>query len=183
MNQHEWVLGCQRYYAENYYEPGNFEDGVWEKCHYPVPKCLGGTETVYLLKDHHQVQGLLQSQEFNHRCFGFEGVKTFLENSVFTTGWFDLWDIYEYYAKQQGSAMNTQKARESKSKIGKRDKEERLARLFNHPRYLERCHLGGRATGSQRWMCKITGHVSNAGALTLWQRKRGIDVTQRERLS
>ncbi len=73
MNQHEWVLGCQRYYAENYYEPGNPEDGIWEDCHYPVPKCLGGTETVKLLKEHHAVQGVLQSEEYQIPCiWGWE---------------------------------------------------------------------------------------------------------------
>ena len=68
MNQHEFVLGCQKCYAENYYEPGNPEDGEWHDCHYPVPKCLGGTETVKLLKEHHAVQGVLQSEEFNVCC-------------------------------------------------------------------------------------------------------------------
>jgi hypothetical protein len=68
MNQHEYVLGCQRYYAENGYEPGNPEDGEWHDCHYPVPKCLGGTKTIKLLKQHHAVQGVLQSEEYQHCC-------------------------------------------------------------------------------------------------------------------
>lgn len=73
MNQHEYVLGCQRYYAENGYEPGNPEDGEWHDCHYPVPKCLGGTETVKLLKQHHAVQGVLQSEEYQRCCiWGWE---------------------------------------------------------------------------------------------------------------
>jgi hypothetical protein len=81
MNQHEWVVGCQRYYAENYYEPGNPEDGEWHDCHYPVPKCLGGTETVKLLKEHHAVQGVLQSEEYNIPCiWGWE--------ANFLSGWF-----------------------------------------------------------------------------------------------
>jgi hypothetical protein len=73
MDQHEYVLGCQRYYAENYYEPGNPEDGDWHDCHYPVPECLGGTKTVKLLKQHHAVQGVLQSEEHQHPCiYGWE---------------------------------------------------------------------------------------------------------------
>lgn len=68
ITQQEWVEGCQRYYAENYYEPGNPEDGEWHECHYPTPACLGGVETVKLLKEHHAVQGVLQSEEFNHPC-------------------------------------------------------------------------------------------------------------------
>ena len=42
---------------------------------------------------------------------------------------------------------------------------------------------GGLTTSSQRWKCLVTGHVSTPGALTNYQRKRGIDVTLRERVS
>jgi hypothetical protein len=81
MNQHEYVLGCQRYYAENGYEPGNPEDGEWHDCHYPVPKCLGGTETVKLLKQHHAVQGVLQSEEYQRCCiWGWE--KAYLDGEL-----------------------------------------------------------------------------------------------------
>jgi hypothetical protein len=68
MNQHEWVAGCLAWYREADLVPGNPEDGVWEACHYPVPKCLGGMETVLLLKEHHAVQGVLQSEEYQRRC-------------------------------------------------------------------------------------------------------------------
>jgi hypothetical protein len=68
MNQHEWVAGCQSYYRENYLEPGNPEDGEWHDCHYPTPKCLGGTNTVKLLVQHHAVHGILQSEEYNYPC-------------------------------------------------------------------------------------------------------------------
>ena len=42
--------------------------------------------------------------------------------------------------------------------------------------------IGGRVTSSQRWKCLVTGHISNAGSLTLYQRARGIDTSQRERV-
>lgn len=73
MDQHEYVRGALAYYAENYYEPGNPEDGIWEDCHYPKPECLGGRTTIKLLKQHHAVQGVLQSEEYQHRCiWGWE---------------------------------------------------------------------------------------------------------------
>lgn len=73
MNQHEWVYGCYAYYLENYIEPGNPEDGEWHDCHWPVPKCLGGTKTILLLKEHHAVHGVLQSEEWGHPCiWGWE---------------------------------------------------------------------------------------------------------------
>jgi hypothetical protein len=42
---------------------------------------------------------------------------------------------------------------------------------------------GGVVTSSQKWQCTETGYVSNAGVLTLYQRKRGIDTSKRIKLS
>jgi hypothetical protein len=73
LTQQEWVEGCYAYYAENGYEPGNPEDGEWEDAHYPVPKCEGGEVTIKLLKQHHAVQGVLQSEEYQRPCiYGWE---------------------------------------------------------------------------------------------------------------
>jgi hypothetical protein len=68
MNQREWVEGCLNWYKEADLTPGNPEDGEWHECHYPVPKCLGGTETIKLLAQHHAVQGVLQSEDYQHCC-------------------------------------------------------------------------------------------------------------------
>ena len=35
---------------------------------------------------------------------------------------------------------------------------------------------------SQRWMCLETGHITNAGALTRYQKHRGIDTSKRVRI-
>ena len=71
--QREYVEGCLQWYKEADLQQGNPEDGEWQQCHYPEPGCLGGTSTVLLLKEHHAVQGLLQSDEFNHPCiYGWE---------------------------------------------------------------------------------------------------------------
>jgi hypothetical protein len=37
----------------------------------------------------------------------------------------------------------------------------------------------GKKGASQKWMCLETGFISNAGPLTQYQRKRGIDVSLR----
>jgi len=66
--QHKFVEYCQAYYTEIGISPGNPLDGEWHKAHYPVPKCLGGEEWVWLLKPHHAIHGVLQSIEFQHRC-------------------------------------------------------------------------------------------------------------------
>ena len=41
---------------------------------------------------------------------------------------------------------------------------------------------GGKISTSQKWMCLETGYVTNAGALTCYQRKRGIDTSKRKRI-
>jgi hypothetical protein len=41
---------------------------------------------------------------------------------------------------------------------------------------------GGTASASQRWKCTKTGYVSNAGPLTVYQRNRGIDPSNRIRI-
>jgi hypothetical protein len=83
MNQHEWVYGCYQHYLENHIEPGNPEDGVWEKAHWPVPKCKGGSKTILLLKQHHAVHGVLQCEEWQYPClYGWEA--DYLEGELLT---------------------------------------------------------------------------------------------------
>jgi len=52
---------------------------------------------------------------------------------------------------------------------------------------IENGRKGGKSaskiTNSQKWKCTETGHITNAGALTNYQRKRGIDTTNRRRIS
>jgi hypothetical protein len=72
-SQYEFVEDCLGYYRKNGIEQGNPDHGTWDKCHYPAPKCLGGKNTIMLLKEHHAVQGVLQSEEYCHPCiFGWE---------------------------------------------------------------------------------------------------------------
>jgi hypothetical protein len=71
--QEQFVRWCEDYYFDNRLEPGNPCHGDWESCHYPAPKCLGGSNTILLLKEHHAIQGVLQSEEYNYPCiWGWE---------------------------------------------------------------------------------------------------------------
>ena len=73
LSQKEFVEGCYNWYREADLQPGNPEDGEWNEAHYPVPKCKGGTETILLLKEHHAIQGVIQSEEMQHMCiWGWE---------------------------------------------------------------------------------------------------------------
>jgi hypothetical protein len=42
---------------------------------------------------------------------------------------------------------------------------------------------GGLSTSKQRWKCLETGHITTPGALTNYQRKRGIPTDRRERIA
>lgn len=92
MNQHEWVKQCLERYAEEGAYPGDGDQ--WEKAHYPAPKGLGD-DTIELKFDDHQVQGILQSEEYERQCFWVSSAKKFLTRGSFVDGWFDLWDIWE----------------------------------------------------------------------------------------
>jgi hypothetical protein len=52
-----------------------------------------------------------------------------------------------------------------------------------HGRSKEQIIEDGRKGANQKWLCEETGHITNAGALTNYQRKRGIDTFKRRRLS
>lgn len=63
--QHEWVQQCQIKYRYESLPEGEH----WEDAHYPVPECLGGTETVRLWSRDHAVHGYLQSEDLDQVCF------------------------------------------------------------------------------------------------------------------
>jgi hypothetical protein len=95
MDQHTFVKSCYSYYEKNDLTPGNPEDGKWEKAHYPVPECRDGTETILLLCEHHHIQGVLQSLEFDTQCF-WPTAKYYLKGS-----W--MWLLPAYFAYNRHS--------------------------------------------------------------------------------
>jgi len=48
---------------------------------------------------------------------------------------------------------------------------------------LEQRIESGRKASSQKWQCTETGFITNAGSLTHYQKARGIDTSNRVRLS
>jgi len=126
--QQEWVEGCLNFYKENDLQQGNPEDGVWQECHFPVPKCLGGTEVVFLLEEHHAVQGVLQSEEFQHPCvWGWE--RKFLEG--------ELLSLFEKWHRNRGRVTTPEQkaeaAREWWGRLSPEEREERKWRNFLTP--------------------------------------------------
>lgn len=95
MNQHDFVKGALAYYEENGFYPG---DGArWEVAHYPRPKGEGD-DTEDLMWEHHQVQGLLQSEEEGRKCFYEYQALRFLKTTPFIEGYFELWDLYDKWS-------------------------------------------------------------------------------------
>jgi len=105
MNQHDYVKECLEFYEEAGFIPG----ARWEDAHYPAPNGKGET-TIPMLHEHHQVQGLLQSREYDQCCFYSGHTKRFLTEGPFVSGWFELWDIYDKYSTLQSSAAGRKAA-------------------------------------------------------------------------
>jgi hypothetical protein len=98
MDQHKWVQGCLSFYGREGIVIGDPEEGVWNDAHYPAPNGKG-EEKLPLLFDHHQVQGILQSEEYGRLCFFVGDVKRFLTHGVFVSSWFELYDLYEKWSQ------------------------------------------------------------------------------------
>lgn len=174
MDQHEYVRGALAYYAENYYEPGNTEDGEWQDCHYPAPKCLGGTETVKLLRQHHAVQGVLQSEEYQYPCiYGWE--KKYLPKEYLSL--FDKW-----FKEQKRLGNKAQK----ESTVYAEHCRKRTLKLWQDPAY--RDHIANEAR--KRWqdinyrqkMLHVTGGGPGTEPMHLRahteKQQREVEVTQ-----
>jgi hypothetical protein len=184
ITQQEFVADCYLDYAARGLEPGNPEHGRWNKCHYPTPKCLGGTECIWLLEEHHAIQGVLQSVEHKHPC-----VWTW-ERHYLTNQWAWLMPVYKYWFAQRGKigGQISRCSREHYVLAGGRNKGVRkrtghkvgsapasdLQRETTTRRNIER--------GKERWQCTLTGFISTDSGLTRYQRNRSIDTSNRVQL-
>lgn len=212
-SQKEYVEDCLNYYSRNDIRPGDPSEGFWNNAHYPAPKGFGD-ETIPLLFEHHQVQGLLQSEEYGKCCFWVGDAKDFLVNGPFVEDWFYLWDLYEKWssarAKEAVAKAHSCKDPSGKSLLGVKNGKKASVRmnqvLHSKKDSLGRSVVGVKAslrlhserdssgksirgknlaqnTNKQQWMCTVTGYIANPGALTNYQRAKGIDKKKRVRVS
>jgi hypothetical protein len=93
----EFALNCRAYYGEI----GLVVDAAnGEFAHCPYPEDMGD-RGYYLLHDHHQHQGILQSKDVDKLCFFIGHARQWLLNcDPFPDNYFELWDIYEKYSKE-----------------------------------------------------------------------------------
>jgi hypothetical protein len=191
MEQITFVEGClSKYTWETIPEGEN-----WHDAHYPVPECLGGTETVRLWASDHAVQGVLQSEEYQTPCiFGWE--REWLDGELLEKfrhwkselgrkGYEGMKKVYPGHSPelyQQIKGTNLRNNPNHYGEMGKRarmleSQEVRSARGHMIP--LEDKARGRDKTNSTLYVCLETWHISTAGPLTIWQKRRGVDVTRR----
>jgi hypothetical protein len=93
-----FALGCLAYYEEE----GLIVDSTnGEFAHCPYPESMGDTG-YYLLHEHHQHQGLLQSRDVGRICFFPGDAKRWLkQSSTWPENYLDLWGIYEEFTSKQ----------------------------------------------------------------------------------
>jgi DNA-binding XRE family transcriptional regulator len=99
----EFALACRAYYEEQ----GLIVDATnGQFAHCPLPKGMGETG-YYLLWEHHQQQGLLQSRDVGKCCFFAGHVKFWLQSwGVWPNNFFELWDIYEEFTRKNGERVD-----------------------------------------------------------------------------
>ena len=75
--------------------------------------------------------------------------------------------------------------------VGQKNKENKIGicgltqeeRIKNGKKYGSAAgKIGSKKTNSQKWMCLETGYITNSGALTMYQKAKGIDTSKRERI-
>jgi hypothetical protein len=110
-----FALECRAYYDEIGLVVDRHNG---EFAHCPYPEGMGGTG-YYLLHDHHQQQGILQSKDVGRLCVFSGYAKRWLMNcDPFPADYFELWDIYEKYVSLH-SAKLTAKLHAEKDENGK----------------------------------------------------------------
>lgn len=122
-----FALACRAYYDEQ----GLIVDARnGQFAHCPYPKGMGETG-YYLLWEHHQQQGLLQSRDLGKCCFFPSDAKKWLENcESFPDHYFELWDIYEEFASLLGKKAS-EKAHSEKDELGRSLHAVRTGKMLN----------------------------------------------------
>jgi hypothetical protein len=140
---HEFALRASRHAFETTSGP---EPG-WEWCHTPLPAreqgvpsgLVGGGEGVWMPRDLHQIHGILQSEDMGRMCFWLGDAAEWLRTGPFVEGWFDLYDLYEKWARTppvpagwnhtEAARANMRGTRATNGLKGKQHSEEALSKM------------------------------------------------------
>lgn len=170
-----------------------------------LPKCVFGDQPIghWLTKRQHAIASALQTLAFKQNCmFGWH--KFHLPDKLLELAW-PFFREHCRHGGMKGGPVSAKKSHEEKNEEGKSKRAVKAAKIMNetiHQRKdktgksLHAIKLGkithsekdekGRSVltvkiNSQRWQCLVTGHISNPAGLSSFQRKRGIDYSQRVR--
>jgi hypothetical protein len=77
-------------------------------------------------------------------------------------------------------SLTLEKRIEARKKAGNTNKENRTGVCGLSSEQLSKA---AKKSNSQRWQCTVTGYVSNAGGLSAYQKKRGIETCNRVRIA
>ena len=203
----QFALACRAWYEEQ----GLVVDETnGEFAHCPQPERYGDGG-YYLLHEHHQQQGLIQSKDVGECCFFLGHAKQWLENlTYFPDDYFELWNIYDEYSKKQaGEAGKT--AHAEKNEGGKSKHAIKAAKTANEVIHREKDHQGrslhalrtlshvhdeknengksvlsvmnARVMNSQVWMSTFDGFRGNAGNVSQHNRRNGWDPKAKVKVS
>jgi hypothetical protein len=68
-------------------------------------------------------------------------------------------------------------------KAAEKNRENGTGAFFDKTLQSEAGKSGSKVTNSQKWRCTVTGHITTSGPLTCYQKARGIDPSNRERVT
>lgn len=205
MKSNELRLQLLDHYKRNGIDVASMPNGKgWrdrQDCHWPKPECLGGTETIPLLKDGHVLMDLLVSEEVGHRCFYNRDAKFLVshlpqeldaEVAAMFVALYQKWVTAprseEEKQKISRKLKGQPRPQSTKDKIGdanrrrvwkESSKKKTSETLKGNPK-LKEC---GKKLGALVWISLITGLISSAGNVAQHNRRQGGDGAARLKLS
>jgi hypothetical protein len=163
---------------------------VWHEAHYPLPRGKG-EKWVYLLKEHHAIQAVLQSEEVAYPCVWS------WEKPYLTGEWEYLLPLFNNWMAVRGSlggkasvARLTEKELSDKCrKAGSANKgcpkrkghKTGAAPASNKQK--EAARESAKKLHRDRYLCTLTGKTSTWTGLTKYQKARGIDTSNRIKIN
>ncbi len=202
-----FALACRAYYEE---QGLIVDEKNGEFAHSPFTKkeCNTG---YYLLHEHHQQQGLLQSKDLDKCCFFIGDAKQWLQGcDYFPENYFELWDIYEKYSSEHTKSAgrigisathaekdkfgrsiqgvkNAERLHAEKNEFGKSVQGVKNAERMNTVLHAEKDEFGrsvtAMKTNTQLWESTIDGFRSTAGPVALHNRSNGWDPNARVKIA
>jgi hypothetical protein len=203
LSNERFALDCRAWYEEQ----GLVVDASnGEFAHCPLPERYGDTG-YYLLWEHHQHQGLLQSKDINECCFFVGHARKWLEElDRFPDNYFELWDIYEEFAgwlasksnhkihskkDERGRSVSAVKGSEAMHRVktpeGKSSNAVKGSEAMHRVKTPEgksyNAVKGAYETNKQAWKSEIDGYLGSPGSVALHNKRRGWDPAARVRIS